>query len=186
MRRIFIPLAIGTVLIITTFGLLKVARGQILSINQSEIVINTESQGDNTRQITAPEGYQPGASEENQTLISFIDSPTVACVQPDMSRNECYVNWYYMSVNADPNYMITMTVMLNDFGFVSRYHGFFQTGMYVPYNMNPQGYKVDCGVLGSGGVPEWGEAYGWTIRARDSANLKSANYGTVYCPAFTP
>ena len=91
-----------------------------------------------------------------------------------------------MSVSADPNYMITMTVKLNDFGFVAQYHGFFQTSMYVPYNMNPDGYKVACGALGEGGNPNWGKAYGYTIRARDSANLGSANYGSVICPAYTP
>ena len=58
--------------------------------------------------------------------------------------------------------------------------------MYVPYNMVPNGYKVACGALGAGGNPYWGNAYAWTLRARDSANLKSANYGTTYCPAYTP
>jgi hypothetical protein len=58
--------------------------------------------------------------------------------------------------------------------------------MYAPYDMNPCGYKVACGALGAGGNTILGNAYAYTIRARDSAGLKSANYGTVYCPAFTP
>lgn len=91
-----------------------------------------------------------------------------------------------MSVDAAPNYMITMTVQLNAIGYVARTHGFFQTSMYVPFNMVPNGYKVTCGALGAGGNPYWGNAYAYTIRARDSANLKSANYGTTYCPAYTP
>lgn len=48
------------------------------------------------------------------------------------------------------------------------------------------GFKVACGALGAGGNPYWGNAYPYTIRARDSAGLKSANYGTAYCPAYTP
>ncbi len=91
-----------------------------------------------------------------------------------------------MSVTASPNYIITMTATLNDYGPVARYSGFFQTSMYVPYNMHDRGFKVSCGSLGDGGNPELGQAYAWTIRARDSAGLKSANYGTVYCPAFQP
>jgi hypothetical protein len=185
MRKLVTPLALAIVLLLATFGVLQVARGQILSGQTSEVVINTESQDGNTRQITASEGDQ-AASGVDQPLISFIDSPTAACVQPDVTKDECYINWYYMSVSADPNYIITMTVMLNDFGFVAYDSGFFQTSMYVPYNMNPQGYKVTCGALGWGGNPQLGNAYAWTIRARDSAGLKSANYGTTYCPAYTP
>ena len=82
--------------------------------------------------------------------------------------------------------MITMTVFLNNFGPVAHTQGFFQTSMYVPYNMLGQGFKVPCGKPGDGGDPQLGNAYGYTIRARDSANLGSANYGTVYCPPFTP
>ena len=82
--------------------------------------------------------------------------------------------------------MITMTVMLNDYGIVSSSNGFFQTSMYVPYNMLGQGFKVPCGALGAGGNSKLGNAYGYTIRARDLANLGSANYGTVYCPAYQP
>jgi len=181
MRKLFIPFMFAFLLLIALFGALRVARGQTLIGQGGEIVLNSETQDGNTRQVTAPEGSAP-----DQPLIGFIDSPTAACVQPDTTKDECFINWYYMSVSADPNYMITMTVTLNDFGFVARYHGFFQTSMYVPYNMNPQGYRVACGVPGSGGLPDWGNTYGYTIRARDSAGLGSANYGTVYCPPYTP
>jgi hypothetical protein len=56
----------------------------------------------------------------------------------------------------------------------------------VPYNMLGNGFKVPCGTLGVSGSPTLGKAYAYTIRARDSANLGSANYGTAYCPAYTP
>lgn len=186
MRKLLIPVASVVFLLLTAFGALQVARGQILAGQNGEVVINSESQDGNSRQITAPEGTLPESGIPDQPLISFIDSPTVACVQPDPTKNECFINWYYMSVNAGSNYMITMTVTLNDLGFVSRYNGFFQTSMYVPYNMNPQGYKVECGALNDSGDPNWGKIYAYTLRARDSAGLKSANYGSAVCPAYTP
>ena len=186
MRKLTIPITIAILLLMTAFGALRIARGQVQAGQSGEVLLGSETLAGNTRQISAPEGSAAATDQSNQPLISFIDSPTAACVQPDPTKNECYINWYYMSVSADPNYMITMTVQLNDFGFVSRYSGFFQTSMYVPYNMNPQGYKVACGSLNESGDPQWGRSYGYTIRARDSASLGSANYGTVSCPAYTP
>lgn len=185
MRKTIIPLAFGLILLVTTFFALRIARGQVLADQNGEVVINSETQDSNIREITAPEG-SAAANDASQPLIGFIDSPTVACVQPNISKDECFINWYYLSVSADPNYMITMTVGINEFGFVARYGGFFQTSMYVPYNMNPQGYRVTCGAPGAGGDPNWGKAYPWTLRARDSAGLASANYGTAVCPAYTP
>jgi hypothetical protein len=186
MRKLFIPLVLALLLLLAAFGALRVARGQMLLGQGGEVVLNSETQDGNTRQITAPEGTLPEVTAPDQPQISFIDSPTVACVQSDPAKDECFINWYYMAVSADPNYMITMTVGLNDFGFVARYNGFFQTSMYVPYNMNPQGYQVVCGAPGSSGDPNWGKSYGYTIRARDSAGLKAANYGSAYCPPYTP
>lgn len=144
--------------------------------------LHSEVQGDNRREseITTV----PANGDEPQ--ISFIDSPTAACFQPDPAQDVCYVNWYYMSVSASPDYIVWMMAEINAIGKVARYSGFFQTSMYVPYNMNGKGFKVACGALGAGGDPEWGNAWAWTLRARDSAGLSSANYGTVYCPAYVP
>ena len=186
MRKLLIPLGFAFLLLIAAFGALRVARGQTLLGQGGEVVLNSETQDGNTRQITAPESALPNINAPDQPQIGFIDSPTAACVQPDPAKDECFINWYYLAVNADPNYMITMTVQLNDFGFVAQYHGFFQTSMYAPYNMNPQGYRVACGAPNADGSLFWGNIYGYTIRARDSANFKSANYGTVYCPPYTP
>ena len=179
MRKLLIVVSFATVFLVLTFGVLTLARGQAQDGEQATLA--SEIQGEARREITGPAGEAPA-----QPDISFIDSPTAACTQPDPAKNECFINWYYLSVDANPNYMITMTVELNDFGFVARYNGFFQSSMYAPYNMNPQGYKVACGALGASGDPKWGRAYGYTIRARDSSNLGSANYGTVTCPAYTP
>lgn len=122
----------------------------------------------------------------NVPQISFIDSPTTVCYQPDPALDVCWINWYYLSVDANPNYMICMEATINVVGKVARYQGFFQTSMYAPYNMHDRGFRVACGAAGAGGDPNRGNAYAWTIRAKDSANLGSANYGTVLCPPFAP
>lgn len=72
--------------------------------------------------------------------------------------------------------------------------GFFQTSAYLPYDMIGD-VLVPCGK--ANGVPDpvpaptpsgpgpfpYGSAYSYTIQAGESGGLKSANYGTVYCPA---
>ena len=157
---------------------IEVAVGQATNPN----ILKQEVQGSSVREISAP----PTGKAPDQPNIGFIDSPSATCYQPDHTKNECYISWYYLAVDASPNYMITMTAFLNDFGPVAHTQGFFQTSRYVPYNMLGQGVKVACGSKGAGGDPSLGAAYAYTIRARDSANLGSANYGTVYCPPFTP
>lgn len=156
--------------------------GQDAPATEGSKQLQVEEQGESRREseimVAPPNGDAP--------LIGFIDSPTATCYQPDPAQDVCYVNWYYLAVDANPNYMIWMQAELNAIGKVARYQGFFQTSMYAPYNMHGKGFKVACGALGAGGDPELGNAYAYTIRARDSADLGSANYGTVYCPAFTP
>jgi hypothetical protein len=182
MKRLVLPISIAVLALAVLFGAFQIAAGQMPRPEGAAQVVQNENQGENVRQIEAPAG-------QNTTLapdIGFIDSPSAGCYQPDPTIDECRINWYYLSVSADPSYMISMTVKINDFGFVANYNGFFQKSMYVPYNMNGIGFKVPCGALGSGGNPYLGRAYAYTIRARDSANLGAANYGTVYCPAYTP
>lgn len=180
MRKLFVPVTLALLMVAAVFGTLQIVRGQSDG-PEDMTVLQQEIQGENTREINAPAGAVPDAPN-----IGFIDSPSATCYQPDPAKDECFINWYYLSVNASPNYMITMTVQLNAIGNVARVNGFFQTSMYVPYNMLGDGFKVACGALGAGGNPYWGNAYAYTIRARDSAGLKSANYGTAYCPAYTP
>lgn len=144
-------------------------------------IVKSEVQGSNRREILAP-----GTTTPEVPRIGFIDSPTATCYQPDRTQDVCYINWYYLYVDAAPNYMVSMNAAINVFGKVANYRGFFQTSMYAPYNMHDRGFKVACGALGSGGDPELGASYPYTIRATDSAGLSSANYGTVLCPAFVP
>ena len=170
------------VLIALTLGWFQVVEGQGPKGADGGFLLKRDAQDKSVREITAPNQ----ANAPAQPNIGFIDSPSAICYQPDPAQDVCYINWYYMSVSASPNYMITMTVVLNNLGTMEQVHGFFQTSMYVPYNMQGQGFKVACGPLGAGGNSTLGNAYAWTIRARDSANLSSANYGTVYCPARKP
>jgi hypothetical protein len=177
MRKLVFPL-LALLLALAGFGLVQVARGQ----GAGEQVVAREADGENVREIVGPEQFDPQAHPD----IGFIDSPTAVCYQPNPAQDSCYVNWYYMSVDANPNYIIEMTVTVAPQGVVAKLQGFFQTSMYAPYNMFGNGFKVSCGALGAGGNPLLGNAYAWTIRARDSANLKAANYGTIYCPAYLP
>ena len=80
--------------------------------------------------------------------------------------------------------MVAMTATINAIGPVVKLHGFFQQTMYAPYSMFERGFKVPCGAAGAGGNPSLGNAYSWTIRAKDTQGLGAANYGTVYCPAY--
>jgi hypothetical protein len=182
MRKIILPLVFAGILLAAMFGLIQRVQGQGPTGPDGMQVLQNERQGDNVREIIAP----PGPDSVTAPNLGFIDSPTASCYQPDATKDICFINWYYLSVNADPNYMITMTITLNDIGVVANYHGFFQTSMYAPYNMRDRGFQVACGALGSGGNSTQGMGYGYTIRARDSASLSSANYGTIYCPAFIP
>ena len=180
MRKFIISTLFTFLLGAAAVSLMQTARGQE---SESFNVPHIETQGENLRQI---EGAAP-TDELQAPLISFIESPSPTCYQPNPDRDECYLNWYYMAVNAAPaTYMITMTVALNDFGPVAHTQGFFQSSMYIPYNMLGDGFKVACGSPGAGGNPTLGNAYGYTIRARDSNGARSSNLGTIYCPAFNP
>jgi hypothetical protein len=115
--------------------------------------------------------------------ISFIDSPTASCILPRANTGVCLLTWNYMYADASPNYMITMTVGIDDKA-RARYNGFFQTSMYVPNEMMT--FRVSCGAPGSGGDPLLGANHSYVLRARDSVGLRAANYGSVTCPADLP
>jgi hypothetical protein len=182
MKKLTITLLSAALLLAVVFWGIQSVRGQAETGPNGDEILASEVQGENTRQISSP----PGQSSIEQPNIGFIDSPSAVCYMPDPNRDSCNINWYYLAVDASPNYMISMTVTLNNFGKVANVAGFFQTSMYVPYNMLGDGFKVACGAPGAGGNAGLGNAYAYTIRARDSANLGSANYGTVYCPPYIP
>ncbi len=185
-------------------ALLSVSSGasaQNAPSSPSEPVLFSEVQGEQARVIS---GVQPNAPSPKGKAaasvpgpavptIGFIDSPSATCFQPDPAQDICHVNWYYLSVTAAPNYMVSLWVVMNP-NVVAKTSGFFQQSMYIPGSQLGIGFKVQCGPpvddTTSCTAPctflKVGNSYGYTIRARDSANLSSANYGTVTCPAFIP
>jgi len=141
-----------------------------------------ETEGDNRREISVP------AAEEDDggPRISLIESPTPSCIQPDATRNACYINWYYHSVSSAPATGMTDMYLEIAQRRVAHHQGFFQNSFFVPYQMRGQGFRVDCGPLGAGGDPDLGNAYQWALRARDTNTQQAANFGTIRCPAFIP
>jgi len=117
--------------------------------------------------------------ETNQPNISFIDSPSATCSQPDNSRNTCYIEWSYLYVTASTSqYILSMTVSIDNH-IVAYHSGFFQNYMYIPGNLVGRGFKVACGPRNASGL---GNTYGYTLRARETGGLGAANYGSVTCP----
>ena len=134
-------------------------------------VITEEASG-NRREIET-------AHTSEQPAISFIESPSATCYQPDRSRNTCYIEWNYLYVTASTSqYIISMTVSIDN-RLVAYHSGFFQTSMYIPSDMVGRGFKVACGPRGANGL---GNSYAYTLRARETGGLGAANYGSVTCP----
>jgi hypothetical protein len=115
--------------------------------------------------------------------ISFITQDNQHCYKPARGHL-CYVDVGYLYVNASPNYMLHMTVYVDDV-VVLRLNAFFQ--QYLSYSADhvPAGFPVACGYAGTNakGDLELGGDHKVTVRAEDSSAMKSANYGTVTCPA---
>ena len=180
MKRYLVIIAVLVGVLVSMLFVDDIVRGQS---DGTDVVLQTESQAENTREVSGSPSILDGINQPN---IGFIDSPSATCYQPDPSKDECFINWYYLNVDATPNYMISMTVAINSIGTLANIQGFFQTSIYVPYNMLGDGFKVACGSKGASGNPLLGNGYAYTIRARDTAGLSSANYGTTYCPYYTP
>jgi hypothetical protein len=183
-RRLLRPLAplLALAVLLAAFGAALATAPTGPPLPDGARVLKTETLGDATRLIFAPDT----APADVAPAISFIDSPTAACYQPDPAQNICYINWYYQYVDAGAsNYMITMTTSIG--GRLRAYNsGFFQQTMYVPFGMHSPGFKVTCGAPGASGDPQTGLSYSYEIRARASDTLGSANYGTARCPFYQP
>jgi hypothetical protein len=115
--------------------------------------------------------------------ISPIENPSAMCYRPVAGTGVCYIEWNYLYVAATSgSYVVSMTVTIDNR--LRAYHaGFFQSTMYIPGDMMAPGYRVTCGRPGSGGIAEFGKTYSYTIRARDTTGLTTANSGSVTCPA---
>jgi len=120
----------------------------------------------------------PGAKS-----ISIISSQTAVCDIPDPEVDVCEMGWESLSVSAGASdYIRFMTVKI-DGRLRAIYSGFFQSSMYVPFDLHPEGFRVDCGELGSGGDPNLGMAHTYYIEAFDTTGALASNFGAVLCPA---
>ena len=164
---------LGRIVLIGLVGA-SVLVASVLVANAAGVIgplIGEEADG-NRREIQAP-------AEIEQPAISFIDSPSATCYQPDTSRNTCYVEWSYLYVTAGASqYIISMTVSLDN-RLVAYHSGFFQTSMYIPDALVGHGFKVACGPRDASGL---GKTHTYTLRARETGGLGAANYGSVTCP----
>jgi hypothetical protein len=179
MRKIYAVVLFVGLLLAGTLGMMRIARGQDQVPPAGGNVIQRETDGDNVRQILAPDDVA-------EPSITTIDSPTPYCFQPDAGQDVCYMNWASMHVEGTPANMDAMTVTIDAVGVVARYQAFFQDTMDVSHEMNATGFRLPCGPPGAGGDPNLGNAYDWTIRARDSGGNTASNHGRMFCPPFTP
>lgn len=125
---------------------------------------------------------QRDPTDPNEPAISFIDSPSPTCYLPRPGSDACYITWQYLYVSASAsNYIISMTVNISN-QYRAYFSGFFQNQMNIPGDMLGKGFRVACGIPGSGSVPGYGRQYSYTIRARETGGLSAANYGIVTCP----
>lgn len=115
--------------------------------------------------------------------ISLIQSNSPTCVLPVPHTGVCYIKWGEISVNTtDSAYISYLYIKINNKR-VAHHRGFFQQSMYIPDGMYGKGFRVTCGLPGEGGDPDFGKIYNYEIRATDSSNATTANYGSVLCPA---
>ena len=99
MRKFIVPVVLAVFVLAAAFIAIEVAVGQAADPK----ILKREVQGESVREIAAP----PTGEAPQQPDISFIDSPSATCYQPDHTQNVCYIAWYYLSVDAGANYMIS-------------------------------------------------------------------------------
>jgi len=141
----------------------------------------TETLGENSRSV---ENVTPN------TLTGFIGTSNPYCYQPDVSRDECYINVRYMQATDNGTtspYLYALEVRVDG---KLRYQSstFFETAIYYSYDMIPNGLKVSCGSPNQGGAGvDYGKVYSLAIQAKSGDGTQmGANYASVRCPAYVP
>lgn len=182
MRRVSIVLGI-VLLIVAGLGLtLHIALGQAPDPGSGYRVVESQRMDDNQHVVYAPAG---SAAPDSSTISSF-STQTPYCYQPDLDQDVCYINFYrHYAESAPATYMRYMTVTI-DSHIRAVYRGFFQSSMYVGYDMQSPGFKVACGPPNASGDPTMGKSYSYSIEVIDSDNGWSGNYGTLKCPPYIP
>jgi hypothetical protein len=184
MRKIII--SAGVIVLIALAVFLFSAMGQDISDeNRADMrLLASESDGENRREITAPQGISGVDSPD----VSFITSSNPYCYQPNPDEDVCYINFRYTYVSSAPaTYMRYLTIEIGD-DLRANYRSFFDDSITVLYAMQGPGFKVSCGAAGDNLAEDenFGKQYSYTIRAEDSNEAKSANYGSLLCPPFLP
>lgn len=102
----------------------------------------------------------------------------------DPRFNLCEMRWQYLYVSAGSLDYVTFLTVTIDGRTRAISTGFFQTAMYIPFDMFHRGFKVECGELGSGGAPDLGMAHTYYIEAHDTTGTLASNLGAVICPSI--
>ncbi len=182
-RRLWMVIGLGFLGAIglgVTFG---VALSQGVGPNSARQTVVLERQGDNVRTLDLPAGMEAPESP----ALSRLATQMPFCYQPDPAEDVCYINFRQNSVQAGTDKsMFGMTVTIAGEVRVL-YRGFFDSSLNAVYGMHGDGFKVQCGAPGEGGVPSMGASYRLYIIAEENATgVKSANSGTIRCPPYVP
>jgi hypothetical protein len=134
-------------------------------------------------QLTPPPAVREVLSRTFVAGVSALQSDSAICYRPAGASGDCYIRWQQIGVSAPASaYVVSMTVEIDSR--LRAYHaGFFQSTMYIPGDMIDPGYRVKCGAPGSGGLPEFGRVYSYTVRARFTDASENTNTGSSICPA---
>jgi len=160
---------------------LGLAGAFIVILTQWTLGVPTSAASEAAAAPTFSQAAQNGIREVESPDISFIQSDSATCSRAHPGSGICTIQWSNLYVTAaSGSYILTMTVSIDNQ--LRGYHtGFFQNNIYIPSEMIGPGYQVTCGYpQGDAGL---GNAYSYTIRARESTGLTAANYGSITCPA---
>lgn len=137
--------------------------------------------------LLAEESVDGAQRMADRKSISFINTASPYCHQPDSRVDRCFIGFAWHAVSSS-SYMVKLQVSIGGRRVVED-RGFFQSGMFIDQtSLGGTGYRVSCGLTGAGGSsdPMVGLVYDYAIRAEDSEGLTSQNFGTIGCPAFLP
>jgi hypothetical protein len=185
-RKLLIVLLV-TFTLLAVWGTLAVQGSPQDESAPAETAANSAADTAGTADTAAVAVMLPADGEISRTVdspaISFIDSPSPTCYRPAAGTGICYITWNSLYVTASSGqYIISATVSIDN-DLRAYFAGFFQNSMYIPGNLTGPGFKMTCGMPGSGYYPSLGKSYSYVIRARETGGLSAANSGSVTCPA---
>ncbi len=167
-----------------TIATVAILAGLMLLLRPVSAIKSSESNVHNGPVQNAASAYQESGFPQNDgeiSAISNITSLSPTCTRPVENTGACYVNWYYHYVSADPSYINYLSIKI-DGRWVAYHRGFFQQSMTIFGNMYGKGFRVNCGLPGSGGNPDFGKVYNYEIRAIAVDGTSAVNFGSVTCP----